>query len=266
MNAMAAALAEAGFRVARFEFAYMAARREGSRKPPPKAEFLCGEYLAAIDALALPGPLFIGGKSMGGRVASLVADRLHGEARIAGLICLGYPFHPPGKPQQLRTAHLEDLATPCLICQGTRDPFGTREEVAAYDLSPQVELFWLEDGDHDLKPRRKVTGLSHDDHLRTMATPRATGRNGSSPGTKADLARNLARVQPVARRHGRSRRCRVAAIGADRVGQEPQPVEHHQHRAAFMADHRQRQRQVEEQARPSPAGASRRWRRRGSGG
>lgn len=169
MNAMAAALAEAGFRVARFEFAYMAARREGSRKPPPKAERLCEEYLAAIDALALPGPLFIGGKSMGGRVASLVADRLHGEARIAGLICLGYPFHPPGKPDQLRTAHLEGLATPCLICQGTRDPFGTREEVAAYDLSPQVALFWLEDGDHDLKPRRKVTGLSHSDHLRTMA-------------------------------------------------------------------------------------------------
>lgn len=169
MNAMAAVLAEAGFRAARFEFAYMAARREGSRKPSPRAEFLCEEYLAAIDALALPGPLFIGGKSMGGRVASLVADRLHGEARIAGLICLGYPFHPPGKPEQLRTAHLEDLATPCLICQGTRDPFGTREEVAAYALSGQVELFWLEDGDHDLKPRRKVTGLSHDDHLRTMA-------------------------------------------------------------------------------------------------
>ena len=169
MNAMAAALAEAGFRVARFEFAYMAARREGSRKPPPRAELLCEEYLAAIDAFALPGPLFIGGKSMGGRVASLVADRLHGEARIAGLVCLGYPFHPPAKPDQLRTAHLTGLATPCLICQGTRDPFGTKDEVSSYRLSRQVEFFWLEDGDHDLKPRRKATGLSHADHLGTMA-------------------------------------------------------------------------------------------------
>ena len=104
MNAIAAALAGVGFRVGRFEFAYMQARRQGSRKPPPKAELLREEYLAAIDALALPGPLFIGGKSMGGRVASMIADPLHAEGRVAGLLCLGYPFHPPAKPQQLRTA------------------------------------------------------------------------------------------------------------------------------------------------------------------
>lgn len=170
MNAITAALAHAGFRVARFEFAYMQARRHGSRKPPPKAEWLQDEFRTAIDALALPGPLFIGGKSMGGRVASMVADPLHAQGRIAGLLCLGYPFHPPAKPQQLRTAHLETLATPCLICQGTRDGFGTSEEVAAYPLSAQIELLWLEDGDHDLKPRRKVTGLSHADHLAAMAT------------------------------------------------------------------------------------------------
>lgn len=169
MEAMASALAAAGFRVARFEFAYMAARREGTRRPPPRAEMLCDEYLAAIDAMRLPGPLFIGGKSMGGRVATMVADALHAERRIAGVLCLGYPFHPPARPQQLRTAHLEQLATPCLICQGTRDPFGTRDEVCAYALSRQIELFWLEDGDHDLKPRRRETGLSHADHLGAMA-------------------------------------------------------------------------------------------------
>lgn len=169
MNAIAAALAGVGFRVGRFEFAYMQARRQGSRKPPPKAELLREEYLAAIDALALPGPLFIGGKSMGGRVASMIADPLHAEGRVAGLLCLGYPFHPPAKPQQLRTAHLETLATPCLICQGTRDGFGPSEEVSTYTLSSRIELFWLEDGDHDLKPRRKVTGLSHADHLDTTA-------------------------------------------------------------------------------------------------
>lgn len=169
MEAMASALAAAGFRVARFEFSYMAARRQGTRRPPPKAEMLCDEYLAALDAMRLPGPLFIGGKSMGGRVATMVADRLHAEHRIAGVLCLGYPFHPPATPQQLRTAHLEQLATPCLICQGTRDPFGTRDEVASYLLSRQIELFWLEDGDHDLKPRRRETGLSHADHLGAMA-------------------------------------------------------------------------------------------------
>lgn len=169
MNAIAAVLAGVGFRVARFEFAYMAARRQGSRKPPPKAELLSDLYLAAIDALALPGPLFIGGKSMGGRVASMIADPLHTQDRIAGLLCLGYPFHPPNKPQQLRTAHLETLSTPCLICQGTRDSFGTSEEVSTYPLSGQIELLWLEDGDHDLKPRRKLTGLSHADNLETMA-------------------------------------------------------------------------------------------------
>ena len=79
---------------------------------------------------------------------------------IAGLVCLGYPFHPPGRPEQLRTAHLATLATPTLICQGTRDIFGTREEVAAYALSPAIVIAWVEDGDHDLRPRKAVTGLS----------------------------------------------------------------------------------------------------------
>ena len=169
MNAAAQALAKAGFRVARFEFGYMAARRSGTRKPPPRAETLQGEYLAAIAALDTSGPLIIGGKSMGGRVASMVADRMHSEGKIAGLLCLGYPFHPPEKPEQLRTAHLADLKTPTLIVQGTRDPFGTSDEVAGYKLSKAIELLWLEDGDHDLRPRKSVSGFSAADHLATMA-------------------------------------------------------------------------------------------------
>jgi hypothetical protein len=133
LNASARALATAGLRVARFEFAYMAARRStATRKPPPRAETLRSEYVAAIDALAAAGQLAIGGKSMGGRVASMIADQLHAAGRIAGLLCLGYPFHPVGKPDQLRTAHLASLRTPTLIVQGTRDPFGTREDVASY--------------------------------------------------------------------------------------------------------------------------------------
>ena len=106
---------------------------------------------------------------MGGRVASMVADELHARRRIAGLLCLGYPFHPVGKPAQLRTAHLAKLKTPTLICQGTRDPFGTRDEVAGYTLSKAIEILWLEDGDHDLRPRKSVSGFSMADHLKTMA-------------------------------------------------------------------------------------------------
>jgi predicted alpha/beta-hydrolase family hydrolase len=169
MTAAATALAGAGFRVARFEFGYMAARRDGQRKPPPRAETLIPEYRAAIDALGATGPLVIGGKSMGGRVASMAADELLAAGRIAGLLCLGYPFHPPGKPAQLRTAHLADLKTPAVICQGTRDEFGTRDEVAGYVLSDRIELLWLEDGDHDLKPRKSVSGFTAADHLRTVA-------------------------------------------------------------------------------------------------
>jgi len=168
MTATAKALAEAGFRVARFEFGYMAARRRGQRKPPPRAETVIPEYREAVDALGAAGPLIIGGKSMGGRVASMVADELHDAGRIAGLLCLGYPFHPPGKPTQLRTAHLVDLRTPALICQGTRDEFGTRDEVAGYAISDGIELLWLEDGDHDLKPRKSVSGFTTADHLRTV--------------------------------------------------------------------------------------------------
>ena len=169
MNATARALAAAGFRVARFEFSYMAARRSGTRKPPPRAETLNPEYEAAIAGLGAKGPLIIGGKSMGGRVASMIADKAFVEGKIAGLLCLGYPFHPPAKPTQLRTRHLADLRTPTLICQGTRDEFGTPDQVATYALSDRIELMWLDDGDHDLKPRKSVSGFSAGDHLKTLA-------------------------------------------------------------------------------------------------
>ncbi len=107
---------------------------------------------------------------MGGRVASMLADELHAEARVSGLVCLGYPFHPPGKPEQLRTAHLEGLKTPALICQGTRDPFGGKDEVPSYPLAPSIEIVWLEDGDHDLKPRKSISGFTAADHMKRMAS------------------------------------------------------------------------------------------------
>ncbi|MEP7454714.1 alpha/beta family hydrolase [Phyllobacterium sp. SB3] len=175
MTALAFSLASSGFRVARFEFNYMAGRRTSAgRKPPPRAESLVPEYLAAIEALDAPGPLFIGGKSMGGRVASMVADDLHASGKIAGLLCLGYPFHPIGKPEQLRIAHLAEMKTPALIVQGSRDQFGNQAEVAEYKLSDKIEILWLEDGDHDFRPRKNVSGLVAADHLKTLAAHAAT--------------------------------------------------------------------------------------------
>ncbi|MCS5733072.1 alpha/beta fold hydrolase [Herbiconiux daphne] len=160
-----------GIRVARFEFGYMAARRTGTRKPPPKAETLMQEYRDAVAEVCLiaGAPVAIGGKSMGGRVASMVADDLRAGGSVAALVVLGYPFHPPGSPEKLRTAHLEALETPTLICQGTRDPFGTRDEVSGYRLAPGIRFVWLDDGEHELKPRTKISGFTHAEHLVTAA-------------------------------------------------------------------------------------------------
>ena len=104
--------------------------------------------------------MVIGGKSMGGRIASLVA----GEAGARGLLCLGYPFHPPGEPARLRTAHLESLAVPTLILQGTRDPFGSPEDVSGYRLSPAIQIHWIEGGDHSFKPKAR-SGRSEQENL-----------------------------------------------------------------------------------------------------
>lgn len=150
MTAMARGLAAAGLRVVRFEFPYMRRKREtGENRPPDREPVLREAWRAVVDELGGGERLVIGGRSMGGRMASLIAD----EAGVRGLVCLGYPFHPPGQPDRLRTAHLRDLRTPTLIVQGTRDPFGTPEDVAGYELSPAIQVVWLEDGDHSFKPR-----------------------------------------------------------------------------------------------------------------
>lgn len=157
MTLMAELLAGREIGSARFEFAYMAERRTGGkRRPPPRAETLKAEYVAAVDAVAAANSgraLFIGGKSMGGRVASMVADDLLAAGKVRGLVCLGYPFHPPAKPENLRTPHLLALRCPALIVQGERDPFGSRTEVEGYALSAAIRLHWASDGDHDLGPR-----------------------------------------------------------------------------------------------------------------
>jgi predicted alpha/beta-hydrolase family hydrolase len=153
MAAMATGLAARGWQVLRFEFPYMAKRRLSGRGSAPdrlpKLQEAFREQLALAGAGA---PLLIGGKSMGGRIASLLVDELAAAAGVRGCICLGYPFHPPGKPQQLRTEHLAGLATPTLILQGERDSFGKRAEVETYALATAIQLEWINAGDHSFKP------------------------------------------------------------------------------------------------------------------
>ncbi len=152
MEKAAEALARERIRVVRFEFRYMKTRRMGGKGGAPDREpILIDSWREVIAHLGGGDRLVIGGKSMGGRIASLVAD----EARVRGLVCLGYPFHPPGQPKRLRVKHLEDLRTPTLIVQGTRDTFGRREDVRGYKLSPRIRIEWIEDGDHSLKPRAR---------------------------------------------------------------------------------------------------------------
>ena len=144
MSEVARGIAGAGIRVVRFEFPYMAARR---RRPDPQ-NVLLDTWRDVVGALGPPSRLVLGGKSMGGRMASMIAD----ETGVAGLLCFGYPFHPPGRPDRLRTEHLKTLATPAMIVQGTRDPFGGREEVESYGLSRSIRVVWIEGGDHSFKP------------------------------------------------------------------------------------------------------------------
>lgn len=150
MRAMAEGVAAHGFRVARFEFPYMAKRRAaGQKKPPDRADVLLAAWRDAVGRLG-PDRLVVGGKSLGGRMASMIAD----GAGARGLVCLGYPFHPPGSPQTLRVEHLSAMRTPTLILQGERDPFGTPPEVAGYGLAPAIRVEWIADGDHSFKPRK----------------------------------------------------------------------------------------------------------------
>lgn len=163
MQHMAQNLAARGIAVVRFEFAYMAARRRDGKKRPPSPQAQLLEQWREVYRQVreqVSGPLAIGGKSMGGRMASLLADELN----VAALVCLGYPFYPAGKPEKPRVAHLAQLRTPTLIVQGERDALGNRQTVAGYALSESITLHWLTAGDHDLKPLKR-SGFNHQQHL-----------------------------------------------------------------------------------------------------
>lgn len=151
MEAFASGLAGRGFRVARFEFPYMVERRQSGKQRPPNQAKILLETWATVIAQFDPANLVISGKSMGGRIASMIAQ----QSAVKGLVCLGYPFHPVGKPDKLRIEHLKELTVPSLFLQGERDSLGNRQDVAGYLLAPTIQMHWLEDGDHGFKPRKK---------------------------------------------------------------------------------------------------------------
>lgn len=156
LDSVAEGLAARGVRVLRFEFPYMARRRaDGRRRGPDRMPVLLDAYRAALAAAGEAERLVVGGKSMGGRVAATLAAAEGPALGIAGVVCLGYPFHPPKQPETLRLAPLRDAQTPVLVVQGERDPFGSREEVAGYSLPDRVRLAWIGDGDHSLAPRKR---------------------------------------------------------------------------------------------------------------
>lgn len=162
LQQVADALALKQITVHRFNFAYMQQALDlGKKKPPGAAKKLLGEYEAVIQqCLDSDLPLFIGGKSMGGRIASMLLEQ---SSAIAG-ICLGYPYHPPGKPDTLRVEHLKTLSKPLLVVQGERDTFGTQQQIQTYALPQNIQHQFLTDGDHSFKPR-KASGVTLEQNM-----------------------------------------------------------------------------------------------------
>ena len=166
MIQMADKIAAAGFQVVLFEFDYMKRMRtEQKRRPPDRPEKLLARWRQVIDQWG-GKPLVLGGKSMGGRIASVLLA--NDPALAVGLVCLGYPFHPPARPEVLRIEHLYNLKVPTLICQGERDPFGGPEEVAKMALPENIEVHWLADGGHGFKPR-VASGLTEEGNITSAA-------------------------------------------------------------------------------------------------
>ena len=183
MLQVAKLLSANGLRVITFDFPYMSKQQDDGRKrPPDRQPILLSAFVEVISYV--PSPCWIGGKSMGGRMASVLAAMVEQPPKmlaglsqhfaialtqhIKGCGCFGYPFYAMGKADKPRIDHLQDMSRPIAIYQGSRDPMGRYEQVSDYSLSPQININWLEEGDHDFKPT-KTSGLAHDDHLQSVA-------------------------------------------------------------------------------------------------
>ena len=173
MVAVARRLSERGVSVVTFNFLYT----EQKRRTPDRAPVLEATWTTVLDALVgrlkPRGLVAVGGKSMGGRIASQVVAATPGSdawTRVAGLVLLGYPLHPPGQPEKPRVAHLPSIDVPILVVQGTRDTFGTRAEIEPVfgALKTRVDYEFIEGGDHSFSLPRS-TGLTESDVLDRVA-------------------------------------------------------------------------------------------------
>ncbi|MDG1750667.1 MAG: hypothetical protein P8I03_03255 [Thalassotalea sp.] len=165
MQTMAELLNVHKINVLRFNFAYMDRRlADNKRYPPermPKLLTCLNSVLSQIDTSL---PVFLAGKSMGGRVAATLAESE--LEKVKGVMCIGYPFHPQKQPEKLRLEPLQKTLLPILIVQGDRDALGNESEIADYEISSLCQVSFLADGDHNLKPRVK-SGFTHQQHLQS---------------------------------------------------------------------------------------------------
>ena len=173
ITGFARGLSSRGIHVVTFNFLY----KERGRRAPDPAGRLEACYRAVIEAVrrrqtAADGHLLVGGKSMGGRIASQVvaADMQAGVSPgVDGLVLLGYPLHPPGRPERSRDAHLPAIKAPMLFVQGSRDPFGTPQEIQpVLAACPAAELFVVDGGDHSFKVRGKHAPTEGEIHARVQ--------------------------------------------------------------------------------------------------
>jgi len=154
MAGVSKALAARGIDVVTFDFPYKRLQKSAPDRPPVLEQSF-REVVAAARRWSQADRLFIGGKSMGGRLATHLAAQ--GLESLSGVVCLGYPLHPPGKPQQLRVAHLPSIAVPVLVIQGERDTFGTPDELRPHleAMPAEVHLHVIPRGDHSLTVRSR---------------------------------------------------------------------------------------------------------------
>lgn len=165
METVSKALNAQQINVLRFNFSYMDVRiAEGNRRPPDRMPKLLQCFETVIACLDTHLPIFLAGKSMGGRVAATLAGDT--SLNVQGVMCLGYPFHPQKKPEKLRLAPLQETLKPILILQGDRDALGSQEEILTYEFSDLCRCIFFNDGDHNLKPRVK-SGFTHQQHIKT---------------------------------------------------------------------------------------------------
>lgn len=161
MEEISAGLTARGIQVVRFEFPYMARRRLGERTgAPDKPAVLEACFREVVAAQGDASKVAIGGKSLGSRIATHIADDLN----VRGVVAFGFPFFPPKKAGLGRLDRLTTCTTPTLIVQGTRDPFGTEEQLSALALPASITLHFIGDGDHSLEPRKK-SGRTHSQNI-----------------------------------------------------------------------------------------------------